>query len=121
MHIDSQPSWEVRTGGFRVRQQYAMRLAQGESTLLDANVVFSVDYTSPLPMTNDLFGPFAQRNVPLNTWPYLREYLSSIIGRMNWGMYTLPAFKVDSAGQPLVGNQPFTTPNPSHEQPHTSN
>jgi len=35
----------------------------------------------------------SQRNLPLNTWPYLREFLQNALTRAGWPVYTLPAFK----------------------------
>ncbi|MHB8576340.1 MAG: hypothetical protein ACYDCQ_13525 [Dehalococcoidia bacterium] len=64
-----------------------------ERPLAEINAVFALDFTSPLPMTNTIFPIFSENNLPVNTWPYLREFVSTTLGRMNWTPFTLPALK----------------------------
>ena len=45
------------------------------------------------PMTEGIFAVFQDVNLPVNTWPYLREFLAATTGRMNWITFTLPALK----------------------------
>lgn len=106
MQIGTRPAWEPQDDGFRVRQQYTIRLAHEDDVFLDAIVVFGVDYASDMPMDEQLFDSFASTNLPLNTWPYLRQYLVDVMGRLNWAPYTLPAYKLSLLARPPVGDQP---------------
>ncbi len=41
-------------------------------------------------MSEDLYEIIAANNLPLYSWPYLREHLSNIVSRMGWLPFTLP-------------------------------
>jgi hypothetical protein len=44
-------------------------------------------------MTERIFAVFQTANLPVNIWPYLRELVASITGRMGWLPITLPTLK----------------------------
>lgn len=97
-HIDASATWERRSGGFRVLHRSTIRLtgADGDDAdepLADVEVTFGLDFDSTQPMTDALFKIFEEVNLPVNTWPYLREYLATTMGRMSWAPFTLPAVK----------------------------
>ncbi len=56
-------------------------------------VTFEVVYATPARMTDALFSEFKRRNLPLNTWPYCREFVQSTLARMSWPVLLLPAHK----------------------------
>ena len=61
---------------------------------LTLKALFALDFASaqrPGKETCDVFG---EVNLPVNTWPYLREFVSSMFARMGWPTVTLPAYKV---------------------------
>jgi hypothetical protein len=80
---------------FVVRQTLAFTgTYEGEDEpALRVRVTFEVRYTADERMTDPLFSEFRSRNLPVNTWPYLREYLQSTLGRTGWPVLTLPAYK----------------------------
>jgi len=65
-----------------------------QSLLAEIDVTFGLRFTSKEPMSDEIFAIFRDTNVPVNIWPYLREYLASTAGRMNWTVLTLPVLKV---------------------------
>jgi len=69
------------------------RRPQEEQPKVRVRVTVEVTYHAVELMTDDIFEVFSQRNLPLNTWPYLREYVQSALARAGWPVYTLPAFK----------------------------
>ncbi len=91
--VDRSPHWEPRDGGFRAFDRYEVVLGGETERSARIEVTFGLDYRSAQPMTNALFGPFGEINLPLNTWPYAREFVSTTMGRMNWLPLTLPALK----------------------------
>lgn len=109
--VDGGNHWEPLPDGFRAFQNYRIRLSQQEESLLaEINVTFGADYQSELPMDDELFATFGDVNLPLNTWPYLREYAASTVGRLGWLSITLPTLK---AGTNAVQPTPSTeTPQP---------
>lgn len=81
---------------FTVFHRYNVRVkdmeTRREATKL--SVEFAVTYSSRLPLTNGVFDIFQELNLPVNTWPYFREFLHSNFGRMNWPPLIAPTFKV---------------------------
>lgn len=97
--VDGDSRWEPLPGGFRSFQTYLIHISSRDATrYADIDVTFVADYDSIQPMTDELFETFGMYNLPLNTWPYLREYAATTVGRMGWLPITLPTFKV---GTPL--------------------
>ena len=50
-------------------------------------------------MTDEIFAIYRDANLSLNTWPYLRSYLSDTLGLMHWSPFTLPVVKMGSPQQ----------------------
>lgn len=48
------------------------------------SVVFQVVYSSKIPISDEIFEIFKVRNLPLNTWPYFREFIHNTTMRMGW-------------------------------------
>jgi len=58
------------------------------------SVTFCVIYSSKILMSEDLFTIFAESNLPINTWPYFREFTHSSFSRMGWVKIVAPAYKI---------------------------
>ena len=56
-----------------------------------------VRYSSSQRMTNAIFREFRSRNLPLNTWPYFREFVHAALARTGWPVYVLPVYKAARA------------------------
>ncbi|MHC1727272.1 MAG: hypothetical protein AB9866_14910 [Syntrophobacteraceae bacterium] len=54
---------------------------------------FGLKYSSEAGISDDFMEIFKARNIPLNTWPYFREFVQSITQRMNIPPLTLPLLK----------------------------
>ncbi|MEO5510413.1 MAG: hypothetical protein ABIS27_07260 [Longimicrobiales bacterium] len=82
-------------GGFFARSTLAFDgvYADEEQPRVSIKVTVEVGYLAAVPMSDDIFEVFGIRNLPLNTWPYLREFVQSALVRAGWPVYTLPAFK----------------------------
>ena len=67
-----------------VQHHYDLSMAYtGEKDrLLEIECTFELGLRVASPMTKDYFDVFAKVNLPLNTWPYLREFVHSSISRM---------------------------------------
>ncbi|MFN8558497.1 MAG: hypothetical protein U0531_14525 [Dehalococcoidia bacterium] len=97
LSVDTEAEWRPYADGFRVMHRYRtqFRAADGMPALIE--VTFGVQFRSTLPMTDEVFEVFREVNLPVNTWPYLREFISGSLGRMNWTPYALPALKRGAA------------------------
>lgn len=93
IHISRKVRWEPTPDGFRAFCQYRVRFRSEDEPSLDLDVTYGLDFSSSDPMTDDIFVIFREVNLPVNTWPYLREFVSTTMGRMSWVPFTLPAFK----------------------------
>ena len=85
--------WEARPGGFRGFDRAHVLLEAAGVAYAELEVTFGLDFASEEPLTEDLFAVFGEVNLPVNTWPYLREFISTTMGRMGWRPFTLPALK----------------------------
>lgn len=61
---------------------------------------FEVRYSSSERMTDEIFAEFRRRNLPLNTWPYFREFVHAALARTGWPVFVLPVYK--AVGAPLA-------------------
>jgi hypothetical protein len=91
--IDSSARWESHSSGFRAFHEFEVNVVSDGTTIADIRVTFGTQFQSATSMTDELFDLFSEVNLPVNTWPYLREYLTSTFGRMQWLPFTLPALK----------------------------
>lgn len=90
----SEATWSSTDNGFDIRFPYVVRFAGGDEVHAEIKMVFGLRFSSPKPMTGEIFDIFKDVNLPLNTWPFLREFVSNTLGRMGWQPYALPAYKV---------------------------
>ena len=89
-------SWyENKEGEFDVYQRYNVNVRDKEARKRAArlSVTFCVTYSSEIPMTEDIFVTFDDRNLPLNTWPYFREFTHESFARMGWTGIVAPTYK----------------------------
>jgi hypothetical protein len=101
VHISDTPTWKDAENGFQAFHKYVADFRNEKNRkLAKVEIEFGLDYGSEEPMTDEIFEIFAVNNLPLNSWPYFREYLASTVGRMGWIPFTLPARKILGAPVP---------------------
>ncbi len=93
--ITDTASWTKRDDGFRAMVRYAIRFKVGARMLASVEATFAADFDSDEPMSEELFQVFAVNNLPLNTWPYVREFTASAVSRMGWTPFTLPVRRIN--------------------------
>ena len=82
--------------GFSSKHKYNLLCsnpAEKKEKYLKISAEFLVEYSSEKQITDDLFQIFKEVNLPVNTWPYFREYVHSCMGRLNLPPLILPALK----------------------------
>lgn len=72
----------------------------GKGSHASVRATFEVEYASPTPVTDELFAVFRANNLPVNVWPFFREFVNTALGRAAWPPYLLPTLKVSPAGRP---------------------
>lgn len=61
--------------------------------VLSITVVFALHLTSEKEFNEDFFEIYKEMSLPLNTWPFFREFVNSTTARMNIPPLTLPLLK----------------------------
>jgi hypothetical protein len=51
-------------------------------------------------MVDSLFEIFRSYNLPVNVWPFFREFVHTVLARTNWPVFVLPALKITPIGRP---------------------
>ncbi len=94
--VRSKSHYDNGSGLFHAFQDYRTVFSDPATKRHSArvSVEFAVTYRSGRPMTDDIFTVFKDLNLVANTWPYLREFMYSSIGKMNWPPFVLPTFKI---------------------------
>lgn len=102
LQVSSHDTFELQPDGFDAYVEYRVAVMD-ENTTETLGVIlveFGTHFLSEQRLSPDLFEVFRRTNLPVNTWPYLREFLQSTASRMNWQAVTLPVYKVNVAGEP---------------------
>lgn len=89
-------SYENAEEQFNVSHRYNVTIRDKETNEDKAkiSVTFYVVYSSKIPINDDLFSIFKERNLPLNTWPYFREFVHNITLRIGWPPFIAPTYVV---------------------------
>ncbi len=109
--LNETADWENWQGGFRALITFSVNIHATEEPATketpvegtpsaEIKVTFGADYASAIPMTQDVFKLFGGSSLHLNTWPYLREYVSNTTARMNWSDFVAPLYKVGEGTKP---------------------
>jgi hypothetical protein len=106
--VEATDGWVPIPTGFDASAVFTAKITSGESLAAFVEVCFGLRYKSEVKMTETLYATFSRVNLPLNGWPYVREFLASTTGRFGWQPFTLPTLKrgVASQGPPAEGVPP---------------
>ena len=85
---------ETHEGNFVVRDKLVFSVIETSSRkhIVDIKCCLLVVYRHKDGIAKEMFKPFGDFNVPVNTWPYFREFVNSAITRMGLPTFTLPAW-----------------------------
>lgn len=84
-----------RGGGFSAFHDYDISLScEGqEKPYISFKAQFEVIYSSEIAINKKIWDVFKNVNLPLNTWPYVRELFHNTVLRFNHPPVILPAIK----------------------------
>jgi hypothetical protein len=80
--------------------RFCGRPASGEGQPVQIRATFELQYSSDIPMVDSLFEIFRSYNLPVNVWPFFREFVHTVLARANWPVFVLPALKITPIGRP---------------------
>ncbi|MDQ3458766.1 MAG: hypothetical protein M3498_05635 [Deinococcota bacterium] len=102
LSIDSETDYEATKEGFEARQRYVFvitdKKTDRESGRIEAEygLLFKSDFSAEVPNFKEYFGIFSEVNLPVNVWPFMREFVQTTLSRMDWSPFTLPLLKPPS-------------------------
>jgi hypothetical protein len=64
-----------------------------EGPAVNVHARFEVTYSAKERMSDEIFDEFKARNLPINTWPYFREFVHTALARVGWPVLVLPVYK----------------------------
>ncbi|NOZ79151.1 MAG: hypothetical protein GXP48_08250 [Acidobacteria bacterium] len=95
LKLDYSASYTNTDHGFVAEAAYTLKLVGPRRKVFGRTViVFRVYYTTPNPMTDEIFEVFGNRSLKVQTWPYLREIFQNLSWRSNWPPASLPILKI---------------------------
>jgi preprotein translocase subunit SecB len=89
-------SYEKAEEYFNVDNRYNLTISEKgtKGTKARISVTFRIVYSSKIPINDGLFEIFKEINLPLNTWPYFREFIHNTTLRMGWKPMIAPIYVV---------------------------
>jgi hypothetical protein len=93
-------TWVATSDGFDVRYPYQVRFVDEGTVHAEIALTLGLHFSSGQQMTAPMFRVFNSVNLPINTWPFLREFVSAMVGRMGWQSFTLPTLKPEPLAPP---------------------
>jgi len=102
VEISYEPMWREREGGFEALAHYRVRFFDKKMRRVQGSVeaTFSLLFSSPEPMRDEFFVVFGDLNLKINSWPFMRELLQSMMHRLDWPPFPLPLLKPPPARRP---------------------
>lgn len=79
----------------KIIHNYKLKIENNKNkkNILQIDLSFELVFSSKETFTQEFFDLYKEYSLPINTWPYFREFVSSLIQRMNFPPLTLPLFK----------------------------
>jgi preprotein translocase subunit SecB len=79
--------------------EIVFRSRDSDHILGTIKVNFILSYESKIQVEEEIIELFVKRNVPINAWPYLREFIQSMIQRMGWSTFILPPLRPNASSK----------------------
>lgn len=96
MKIEDKASFKQRGKNIvHIKHVYKLSVLNKESQKMSFNIecTFFIQFSTEKPLTKEFFDIYKNINLPINTWPYFREFVNNTTVRMNLPALTLPLFK----------------------------
>jgi len=89
-------SYEQHENILHVTHKYyltAKKPEMGKDFAIKISTIYCLDYDSEYQVEEDFFEVFKHINLPVNSWPYFREFVQSMTQRLNIPPLTLPLIR----------------------------
>ncbi len=67
------------------------RCRERAEPILEIGAEYAARYRTKVDINEALFLPFLHLNLPVQTWPFFREFVQSSVARLQWPQVTLPS------------------------------
>lgn len=92
--IKDNAEFETNDDEFIIRNKYTLSAKNKNNKIaLKIECTFIVVFDSREEITDDFFEVYKDTSLPLNVWPFFREFVNSTTARMNIPPLTLPLLK----------------------------
>ena len=94
--VKDKASYVQHDSKLKVTHKYDLNVKtpeMGKGFALKISISFVLTFYTEVPINKDFFDVFQKINLPLNSWPYFREYVQNMTQRMNIPPLTLPFVK----------------------------
>lgn len=93
-------SYQLVSDGFVVLQElrFTGRPTGSTSDSVSISATFELAFRSEIEISDALFSVFRRFNLPVNVWPFFREFVHTVLARVNWPVFLLPALKIGNRG-----------------------
>jgi hypothetical protein len=98
--VEENVRFETHPRGFEAMSTYTLRVTrrdQDEVCCGTVTATFGLRFSSNVPTTEGLLDVFRHVNLPMNTWPYWREFAQSTATRLGWPAITAPLLKSNAS------------------------
>lgn len=94
--VKDKASYVQHDNKLKVTHKYDLNVKtpeMGKGAALKISISFVLTFHTEVTINKDFFDVFQEINLPLNSWPYFREFVQNITQRMNIPPLTLPFVK----------------------------
>ena len=90
------PNENEHEKSFKVMHSYKIRVTapESEKPSIEISAAFELEYSTDISITDDYWDIFRRSSLTLQSWPFLREYVNSIISRMGLPPLILPLLRL---------------------------
>lgn len=84
---------EIKDNRAKMKVDYTLLAKSGEATILKVNVTYIVNFAFKGEVTEDFFELYSVYSLPIQTYPFFREYVNSTVSKMDLPQLWLPLRK----------------------------
>ena len=91
INIKDNASYSLKDDGFIVEDKFSLYSRDKDRKIaIKIECTYVLSFTSSCTITEEFFDIYKEISLPLNVWPFFREFVNSITSRMNIPPLTLP-------------------------------
>ena len=93
LSVSDSTNYSKKEDLYEILQKYVITGKTGKKKILEISATFCVILKSDKELSDEFFEIYNEISLPINTWPFLREFANSMTARMNISPLTLPLLR----------------------------